>query len=146
VEFRAQLFFAASHLSIVALVIVAAQMQDAVENQDLDFFAGGVSERSRIVGGNFRRDGDVARVARLQSGQGWKRQHVGGLIFAAEATVEFLEFGIRSNQDIDVRAQSGSATGASYKAVERLLGQTHNAFLQNDQGDPESDAALGQRP
>ncbi len=32
VEFRAQLFFAPSHLSIVALVIVAAQMQDAVQH------------------------------------------------------------------------------------------------------------------
>jgi hypothetical protein len=32
VEFCAQLFFAPRHLSIVALVIEAAQMQDAVQH------------------------------------------------------------------------------------------------------------------
>src|ERR1700704_6489934 len=120
-------------------------MKDSVQNQNLDFFDGGVSEGTRIVGGDFRRDGDVASVTRLQSGQSWEGQHVGGLIFAAEAAVEFLEFGIRSDQDIDVRAQSGNAPGASYKAVERQLGQTHNAFLQNDQDDPGWRAAIRQR-
>jgi hypothetical protein len=40
VEFRAQLFFAPGHPSIVALVIVAAQMQDAVQHSNLDFLGG----------------------------------------------------------------------------------------------------------
>src|SRR5208282_310334 len=50
VEFLAQLLFAPGHLSIVALVIVAAQVQDAVQGENLDFFGGRVSEGSRIFG------------------------------------------------------------------------------------------------
>ena len=50
VEFRTQLFFAPCHPSIVALVIVAAQMQDAVQHENLNFLGGRVPERSRIFG------------------------------------------------------------------------------------------------
>ena len=43
-QIRAQLFFAPRHLSIVALVIVAAQMQNAVQHQNLDFLGRRVAQ------------------------------------------------------------------------------------------------------
>jgi hypothetical protein len=49
-KFRAQLFFSSCHWSIVALVIVAAQVQEAVQGEDLHFLGGRVSEGSRILG------------------------------------------------------------------------------------------------
>ena len=97
------------------------------------------------MGGDFRRDGDVAGIVWFQFGQSGKGQHVRGLIFAAETAVELLEFEVRSDQNVDGGAQSGGEAGASYKAVERLLGETDNAFLQNDQGDPGWWAAIRQR-
>ena len=47
---EAQFFvLSASHLAIVALVIVACQMQDSVQRENFDFFGGGVSECARIL-------------------------------------------------------------------------------------------------
>jgi len=77
VEFRAQLFFAPSHLSIVALVIVAPQMQDAVQHENLNFLGGRVSERARILRCDLRRNGDFARELFSGVGLGGKRKHVG---------------------------------------------------------------------
>jgi len=58
VEFRAQLLFAASHLSIVALMIVAPQMQDAVQHKDFNFLGWRMSEGARIFCCDLGRDGD----------------------------------------------------------------------------------------
>ena len=43
-QFAAQSFFPPRHLSVVVFVIVTAQVQDAVQNQNLDFFGSGVPE------------------------------------------------------------------------------------------------------
>ena len=71
-EFRAQLFFAASHLSIVALMIVTAQMQDAMQHKNLNFLGCHVSERARIFSCDLGRDGDFARKLVFWVGVGGK--------------------------------------------------------------------------
>ncbi len=53
-KFCAQLFFASGHLSSVALVIEAAQMQDAVQHKNLNFFRRKVSESPGISRCDFR--------------------------------------------------------------------------------------------
>ena len=60
VQLGAELFFAPSHLSIVALVIVATQMQDAVEHENFNFFGWGMAQIAGIFRGNLRGDGDFS--------------------------------------------------------------------------------------
>ena len=71
-ESRAQLFFASGHLSIVALVIVAAQMQDAVQNENFDLLRGRVPEQACILRCDLDGNGNIAGELLLRSGPGWK--------------------------------------------------------------------------
>jgi hypothetical protein len=96
-----QFFFFPGHLALVAFVIVAAQMQDSVQRENFDFFGGRVPKGARIVGGDFRRDSNIAREVRLQARQGGKRQDVSGLILAPKAPVKLPQLRIRSHQHID---------------------------------------------
>ncbi|HWZ84356.1 MAG TPA: hypothetical protein VNW47_17135 [Terriglobales bacterium] len=135
-KLAAEFFFAAGHFPAVTFVVVAAQVKDAVQSENLDFLGGGVSESARVVRCDFGGDGDVTGVARLEAGECGEGQYVGGLIFSPETVVEFFEFFVGRNQNVDGGAKSGSAASASYEAVERRLGQADYAFLQDDQGNP----------
>ena len=118
----AQFFFAPRHLSIVALVIVAAQMQNAVQRQDLDFFGRPCVPSARAFWAAISAEIAMSpAIARFQSRRCGKGKNVGGLIFAAKTPVQVPEFVIRSDQNIDRRAQSGGAARARDKAVERQL-------------------------
>ena len=52
--------FAPRHLPVVALMIVAAQMQYAVQNKNLDFLRGGMAERARVLRRNLGGNGNFA--------------------------------------------------------------------------------------
>ena len=132
VEFRAQLFFAPRHPSIVALVIVAAQMQDAVQHQNFNFLGRRVSERARILRCHLHRNGDFARKMFSRVELGRKGEHVGGLVGCAETTVQRLHLSARSQQDIDRALQSGGAAGAGQESLQCQVGQVRNALLKDD--------------
>jgi len=121
------------HGAVVALVIVAAQVQDTVQGENLYFLGGGVSEFLRVLRGDLSGDGDVAGVARFDGGQGRKRQDIGGLILAAKAAVQRFQFAAGSDQDVDRGAQSGGVARPNGKAIESAFAEARDAFLQNDQ-------------
>ena len=59
-SFCAPAFFGARHGAGIGLVIVAHQVQYAVQHEDLDFLLDGVAEFARLRAGAAQRDGDVA--------------------------------------------------------------------------------------
>jgi hypothetical protein len=71
-EFAAELSLAAGHLAVVAFVIVAAQMENPMQDKDFNFYAGVVPESTRILGGDFGGDGDVAGQFLIGIRRGWK--------------------------------------------------------------------------
>ena len=110
-------------------MIVSAQMQDPVKNENLDLLRCCVSESARVVSRDFRRDRDVTGIFWFHIERRGEGQDIGGLVFATKAVIELLQFRVRRDHDMDGSAQSGGATGARHKAVERQFGHTHNAFL-----------------
>jgi hypothetical protein len=54
--------FAAVHLARVGFVIVAEQVQDAVENEDAHFVIEGAAEALRVAACDRGRDGDVSEI------------------------------------------------------------------------------------
>ena len=56
--------FLARHLSIIALMVIARQMQDTVQHQDFYFLGGGVSQVGGVLCGDLYRDGNVTCCTR----------------------------------------------------------------------------------
>ena len=103
-------------------MIVAAQMQDAVQHENFNFLGWRVSERARIFGCDLGRDGDFAGELFSSVGVGGKRKHVSGLVFSAETAVQGFYLCACRYQDIDCALQSGGAAGACDESVQRQAG------------------------
>src|SRR3974390_3009515 len=68
-QIAAQPLFATRHLAVVPLVVVATQVENAVQREDFDFQGRGVSERTGVAGSNFSGDGDVTCEMDNQAGR-----------------------------------------------------------------------------
>jgi hypothetical protein len=66
----AKFLFEAIHLAGVGLVVVAEEVEDAVEHEDAEFVWKRATEFSGIAAGSGGGDGDVAEEIRLPRGQG----------------------------------------------------------------------------
>ena len=96
---RAPAFFGARHGAGVGLVIMAQQVQHAVQHQDPDFRARW-SGRTRAPAPG-RGPAEMAmspRTAPSPSQLGGKREHVGGVVLAAEVAVQAPQFGVAGDQ------------------------------------------------
>jgi len=133
VEFAAELLLAPCHLAVVALMVVAAQMENSVQDKNFNFYAGVVPESTRILGGDFGGDGDVTGKAFIGIGRGGERKHVRRLIFSAEAAVQGFHLGVRGDEHIDRTVQAGGSACAGDEANERQFGQSDNGLLENYQ-------------
>jgi hypothetical protein len=105
-ELGSQHAFAASHLAVVDLVVVAGEVQQPVQNEDFDFRR----ERMTLLGCLAERrghaDGKVAGEAFGSQAFSGKRQDVGGLVLTAKTTIESANGFISGEQDCDLSAET----------------------------------------
>ena len=86
-------------------MVVAGQVQQTVQNQDLDFRGERMALFS-LTQGSGHADGEVASDSTRAGAFGGKREHVGGFVFAAELAIELANCGVRCEQDSDLTAQT----------------------------------------
>jgi len=79
---------AARHLPRVGLMVVAGQVQQAVQNENLDFGGERMVLLARLAQGRGHADGQVAGHLFCAGTFGGKGEHVGGLVLAPELTIE----------------------------------------------------------
>ena len=70
-QFAAQGMFFGRHLTMVAFMVVAAEVEKPVQNQNFYFSSEGMSKRSGITGCDLGGDGDVSGQIRNML-RGWK--------------------------------------------------------------------------
>ena len=110
-ELRAQPVFDACHTSIVRLMVIAGEMQHAVQHQNFQLAGQAVAVALSVIEGDLGGDGDVA------AGRSRERKHVSRLIFSAEAAVEVTQARVAGDQDIHFSLDLGEFLRASGKAL-----------------------------
>ena len=78
---------AAVHLSLVGFVVVAGQVQDAVQDEHAQFRADGAAQGTGVAACRGGRNGDIAAAS-----AGGKREDVCGAGFSAIGAVEARDF------------------------------------------------------
>jgi len=87
-------------------VVVAGEVEQAVEDEDLQFAGEGVALIGGLAAGGFNADGEVAGQLFCANAFGGERENVGGFVFAAELAVEFADGGIGGEEDGDFAAEA----------------------------------------
>jgi hypothetical protein len=121
-ELLAQAKFLARHRAVVGLVIVSAEVEDAVQDEHLQFLRQRVFEAASVGGGDVAGDHDVAGKVACDFGHRRKGEHVGGLVLAAELPVEGAHAAAGDHQDVDLPTQAGSASRSQHEAAQSRLG------------------------
>jgi hypothetical protein len=103
-EFGAEHALAAGHFAIVDFVIVASEMEQAMEDKHLDFRGERMALFRSLTQGSGHADGEVASDSTRAGAFGGKREHVGGFVFAAELAIELANGCVRCKQDGDLAA------------------------------------------
>ncbi len=111
---------------MVELVIVARQMQHAVENQNLEFIGSRVTVTASIGHSDIGGDGDIAT---LDTGKG---KNVRGLILLSETAVQLLQAAIPGDQNVDFTRDADKLLRFSGETCQRRLVHTLDHFLEND--------------
>lgn len=93
-------------------MIIARQVQHAVQNQNFDLVRDAVAQPSGILARNLEAYGNVPT---LMPG---KREHIGGFVFVAKAPVQRLHLAPRGNQDRDLTLYSRHGLGASRETLQ----------------------------
>jgi hypothetical protein len=88
-----------AHPALVGLMVVAEEVEEAVEHEDGDFGFGVVAEVAGLGGGAVDGDGEVAEVA--GGIRGWEGEDVGGLVEPAEVAVEAAEIVVGGDEDAE---------------------------------------------
>ncbi len=94
-----------------------------MEEQDFDLGGEGVVVGGGLAGGGFEGDGEVASVL-VGEGRGrGEAEDVGGLVLAAEVSVEAAEGGVGGEEDVDLAAEAGGEAGSAEEAREGRGGE-----------------------
>lgn len=93
-------------------MIIARQVQHAVQDQDFDFIDKAVAQLRGILAGNFKTDGDVSSLA------AGKREHICGFVFVAKAPVQRLHLAPRGNQDCNITFYPRHGLGAPRETLQ----------------------------
>jgi hypothetical protein len=114
--------FFAGHLAIIALVIEARQMQDAVQRQNFHLVCHRMTQAPGVLPGNVRRDryfpGNAFALSSCRR-RGGKRQYVRGFVCSPESLVQRPQLGTAGDQDIHRATQPNRAPRPQYKSFER---------------------------
>src|SRR5260370_31440248 len=111
---------------MVELVIVARQMQHAVENQNLEFIGSRVTVTASTGQSDIGGDGNIAT---LDTGKG---KNVRGLILLSETAVQFVQAAIPRDQNVDFTPHAAKLFRFSSETCQPPVGYTLDHFLQND--------------
>ncbi len=108
--------FFAMHRALVGLMVVACQVQQAMEKQHLDFHFERMTALLCLPERCFERDHQIAGKALRNLCRG-KRQHVGGFVFAAVFAVERTDRLVAGEQHahlaVPVRSQQEPGAGSA---------------------------------
>ena len=100
-EFAAEFRFAGGHLAVVGFVVFSGEMQEAVEEEDANFIAQGMTVDFSLNRCGFERDGKVASMPCGEFGWRRKAEDIGGFVLATEAFVEPAKSRVTGEEDID---------------------------------------------
>ena len=70
-------------------------MQDAVDQQSLEFFAQGMTSPLGLASRGLKRDYHISQQSRLEGIGEWKRQHVSRFVFPPILTVQGVDLAVR---------------------------------------------------
>lgn len=106
-------------------MIIPRKVQNAMENQDLDFVGYGVAQCMGIAGCTVGGNGDVATETFYK---GWRRkgQHVGRVVFAAKLRVQLTHAPTAGHQKRGSTFQTGRSTGIHDKIGQSAITQPWN--------------------
>jgi len=145
------------HLSTVGFVVVAGQVQQPVQNQDLDLVGQAVSQAAGIARADLGRNGDVAgsatpttetrrqreflkeispclcaSVVDVAVPRG-KRKHVGGPVLSAKAPVQATKLSAGRNEHIHFPADASRTLCPGGKPPERPRAHAPHLAVDNHQ-------------
>jgi len=98
------------HLAAVGFVVIAGEMEQSMEDEDLDLRFGGVPEFGCIGGRDLGGDGNVSPDFALPL-DGFEAQDVSRLVLVPVLAVHPAEFVARGNKNHDLARQSDGALG-----------------------------------
>jgi hypothetical protein len=89
------------HFAIIPLMIVAGEMENSVQGQDLHFVTRSMSKAARIGSSDFGRDRNISCKSVARFTERRKRQHIGWLVLSAKVFIQTAQVAIARHQDID---------------------------------------------
>src|ERR1019366_2575088 len=126
----------AGHFAMVALVIEARQVQDAMQRQNLHLIRHRVAQARRIfpgdVRGNCHISGNGPCLAAF-SLRRRKRQNVGGFVGSAESPVQSTQLGTVRHQHIHRFTQTDQPPRPQHKTFERGPAQPSDSLSKDNQ-------------
>jgi hypothetical protein len=111
----AQTRFSRRHLSVIFFMIVAREMKDAVQSENLNLLRYCMAEALRILTGQLRRNRDVPGQAVPVQRKCWEREHIRGDVLSAKALIQATKFAITCYQNTYLTPQFGCALGSRHK-------------------------------
>jgi hypothetical protein len=110
------------HLACVGFVIIAGQVEQAMEYQYLELCSNGMAVRGLAACG-FNADSDVACDFFLVLGQvfGGERKYIRGLVFAAKAVVEIAEDRVSGEQNRHLAAETNCGRSFCHETGQRAI-------------------------
>ena len=119
-QLHPQLRFACPHFAVVGFMIVAGQMQQPMEDQDLQLRFGGMPKFGSICGRNLSRDGQVASHL-CATGSQFEAQHIRRFIFMPVFAIQLAEFRAVGDPDVNRATQSHGAPSLPGEQGQRPL-------------------------
>jgi hypothetical protein len=107
-QLRPQLHLPPRHRAIIPLVIVAREMQQPMQHQNLQLARQRMPMLDGLLPRSIHADRQIAFFLLLDESVGGERQDIGRLVHAAELPVELANCRIRSEQNSDVAFQANS--------------------------------------
>ena len=111
---------------MVGFMIVAGQVEHAMQHKHLEFLRGGMAKVARIVAGNLSADGDVASVF------AGERENVRRFVLAAKAAVQLLDAAAAGDEHGNFAAHTGEPLRFAGKAFQAGASGAIQGFLKND--------------
>lgn len=122
----------AAHAAAVGFVVVAEEVEEAVEEEDAEFGRGVVAVGGGLGGGAVPGNSYVAQWALGLAGG--KREDVGGVVLAEEVAVHALEAGVGGNEAAEGAAEGDFIAEGAGKGLEFAAAEAGRAVFEENQG------------
>jgi hypothetical protein len=127
-------------------MVVAQEMEDSVDHQELDLFAEAPPRLARVAVGGIDGDDDVTQVTGARPLSGGKGEDVGGGVDAPVTAVQTPDLAIRGQQDRDlIPAAAQRAEDFAGRFPDELQRQLPASGTAEDVDDPTGRRGSGRR-